>query len=155
MNLRTLKKLSKRAAPLLDALGDKREQFLSERSDENFHGAVIKERKHWSRSHCHPKWSDGWQQDGSLVFTTRSGRRVLMRPPTHPRKGTVMVGCLSCGYEPEWDEECSWSALVTQVLGHFVMWDGEDLVPTRAFHNPSEILQGARDIIKEMQIGKR
>lgn len=40
MNLRILKKLSKRAAPYLVPLGDTREQFLAEK-DENYTATVI------------------------------------------------------------------------------------------------------------------
>ena len=44
MNLRTLKKLSKRAAPLLPLLGDDRKQFPAERWD-NYTGLLIMDRK--------------------------------------------------------------------------------------------------------------
>jgi hypothetical protein len=157
MNLRTLKKLSKRAAPLLKALGDDREQFPAERWD-NYHNCFIGDRKHWERGRCHPTYEgrNGWTtpRGAEIVFTTRAGRRVCMSPPSHPRKGTVMVGCVSGYYEPEWDEESAWCALETQVHRHFTNWSSEEPIPTRVFRNPSEILQGARDIIKEYQNAK-
>jgi hypothetical protein len=40
VNLRILKKLSKRAAPLLLKLGDEQEQFRAEKG-ENYHGAAL------------------------------------------------------------------------------------------------------------------
>lgn len=53
MNLRTLKKLFKRAAPWLPLLGDNREQFCAE-AHNNYHGCFIGDRKHRERSRCHP-----------------------------------------------------------------------------------------------------
>ncbi|MBN9033724.1 MAG: hypothetical protein BGO05_26230 [Rhizobiales bacterium 63-7] len=126
MNLRILKKLCKRAAPLLLQLGDDREQFPSEKW-ENYHGTFIGDRKHWDRGRCHPSYEgrNGWgtPRGAEVVFTTRAGRRIVMGPPVHPRKGTIMVGAPSGYYEPEWDEQCAWSALESLVLDHFTDWD--------------------------------
>ncbi|UXS01113.1 hypothetical protein [Agrobacterium tumefaciens] len=160
MNLRTLKKLSKRAAALLPLLGDKRQQFPSERGD-NYHGNLITARKHWDRRRCHPKCeprSDYLTKRGAeILHWTKAGAPVLIKPPIHPRKGTVMVGAVSGYYEPEWDEESAWSALDNLVRDHFTDWEriqqenvalGSAL--TRDLSTPSKILSAARDMIAEL-----
>ena len=159
MNLRTLKKLSKRAAILLPLLGDTRQQFRSERGD-NYHGYFIGDRKHWRRSTVHPAYKARNEyrthRGGEIVFTSRTGRRKLMAPPCHPRKGTMMVGATTGYYEPEWDEECAWSALDNLVRGHFTDWEKmmEEDTPrgsalTRDLSTPSLILAAANDMIAE------
>jgi len=159
VNLRTLKKLSKGAARLLVQLGDTREQFPAEAGG-NFHQSFIGDRKHWSRSRCRPDYEgrNGWNmpRGHEIVYTTRSGGRMVMRPPSHPRKGTVMVGAMSGGEQPEWDEQCAWSALDGMVRWHFIdigkmMRDdcppGEAL--TRDLSTPSRILAAAREMAQE------
>lgn len=155
MNLRTLKKLSKRAAPLLDQLGINLEKFPAER-DDSYHGAFISDRKHWERYPCHAtyKGRNDWsfKRGAEIVFTTRSGRRVVMSPPSHARKGTIMVGGMSGYYEPEWSEESAWAALAQHVTEHFTDWcpnDDEEASPivTRRLNTPSEILRAAREIV--------
>lgn len=168
MNLRTLKKLSKRAAPLLPLLGDDREQFRAERGD-NYHGAFIGDRKHWERGRCHPTYEgrNDWTtaRGAEIVFLTRTGRHIVLGPPSHPRKGTIMVGATSGYYEPEWDEECAYVALEKIVYGHFTCWDVAfldcdvdelpDTLPLmiRELSSPSLIFAAAADIIKERQNG--
>lgn len=151
MNLRTLKKLCKRAAPLLPLLGDGREQFPAELL-QNYHHAFIGDRKHWERSSVRADFRPrgGWsgRAGKSIVHTTRAGRTVLIEPPTHPRKGTIMVGCVSGYYEPEWDEQCAWSALEDQVRTHFTDWNEESPRPTRHFAGPSDILRAAREMVE-------
>lgn len=160
MNLRTLKKLSKRAAVLLPLLGDNREQFPSERGD-NYHGHLITARKHWDRRRCHPKYEPRndyrTKRGAEILHWTKAGRPVLIKPPTHPRKGTVMVGAVSGYYEPEWDEESAWRALDGLVRGHFTDWDKleQDNVPfgsalTRDLSTPPKVLAAARDMIAEL-----
>lgn len=170
MNLRTLKKLSKRAAPLLPLLGDDREQFPSGKW-ENYHHAFIGDRKHWERGRCHPTYEgrNSWTtpRGAEIVFTTRAGRRIVIQPPVHPRKGTIMVGAMSGYYEPEWDEQCAWSALERIVVDRFTDWDlvevweerefaGDDDQEsdwqvgdalTRDLSSPALILAAAREII--------
>lgn len=151
MNLRTLKKLCKRAAPLLPLLGDDREQFPAE-PWRNYHHAFVGDRKHWDRSSVradfkpHSRWSG--RAGRSIVHVTREGRTVLIEPPTHPRKGTIMVGCVSGYYEPEWDEQCAWSALEDQVRTYFTDWNEEDPRPTRHFAGPGDILRAAHEMIE-------
>lgn len=164
MNLRTLKKLSKRAAAYLPLLGDTRGQFPSERGD-NFHSTFIGDRKHWHRGNCHasyePRNEYRSRRGAEIVFTTRAGRRKLMRPPHHPRKGTIMVGSMSGGYEPEWDEQCAWSALDNLVRCHFTDWDKmqEENVPfggalTRDLSTPSLIFAAADEMVRERRASR-
>jgi hypothetical protein len=149
MNLRILKKLSKRAAPLLVALGHGQEQFPAAK-DENYHGMLIRDRKHWERISCHPKYEAIAGRD-EILFKTQKGKLIVMRPPDHPLKGTIMVGGMSGYYEPEWDEECAWKALSDTVFWTFTDYDEEadDLKPTRELRTPAAILQAAREMIAE------
>ena len=150
MNLRILKKLSKRAAPYLPLLGDNREQFLSEAGD-NYHGMVIRARKHWER--C-PSVHADCMRAGEYVLSPkgRSGTRwpfVKVYPPSHPWPSTVMVGAVSGYYEPEWDEECAWAALDTLVRDHFCEWDEDGPTPTRRIRTPRDVLRAADDMLAE------
>jgi len=160
MNLRILKKLSKRAATYLPMLGDTREQFPSERGD-NYHGWLITDRKHWDRSRVRsdyePRNEYRCRQAAEIMRPARSGRPILISPPTHPRKGTAMVGATTGYYEPEWDEECAWRALDNLVRGHFTDWDKMEAerVPfggalTRNLSTPSLLFAAADDMLREL-----
>lgn len=148
MNLRILKKLSKRAAPLLPLLGEHREQFLSEPGD-NYHGMVIRARKHWERF---PSVHTDRMRQGEIVTApaVRKGSRwpyIKVYPPSHPWPRTVMVGAMSGYYEPEWEEECAWGALDSLVRGYFCDWDEDGPTLTRRLRTPSDIFRAAADII--------
>ena len=148
MNLRTLKKLSKRAAPLLPLLGDDRKQFPAERWD-NYTGLLIMDRKHWERGRS---VHDGLYDEREIKTPARDGNGwICMHPPHHPRKGTTMVGALSGYYEPEWDEETAWEALEKTVMVHFTDWHPDHDVPplTRRLDTPSDVLRAAKDMIAE------
>lgn len=150
MNLRILKKLSKRAAPLLPLLGDRRGQFPAE-AHANYHGLLIWARKHWER--CPSVHTDCIRQ-GEYVTAPRSraGTRypyIKVYPPSHPWAGTVMVGETSGYYEPEWEEETAWEALDGLVRGHFCDWDENGPTPTRRFRNASDIFRAAHEMIRE------
>lgn len=153
MNLRTLKKLSKRAAPLLPLLGDMRKQFRAARDGNYIGGSVIMDRKHWERGRsvhgeCVRQFEIKWPaRDG--------GGWIWMIPPDHPRKGTIMVGETSGYYEPEWDEECAWSALENLVRCHFTDWhpDHEGTPKLlRPLGTAREILRAARDMAVELAV---
>lgn len=160
MNLRTLKKLSKRAAPLLVHLGLSDHQQFRAQKDGNYHDEFIGDRKHWERSPCHLNYqprSDWIGVNGAeIVFTTRAGKRIVMKPPSSPRKGTIMVGGMSGYYEPEWDERSAWDELKQHVISHFTDWDecvkhsrNDEFIPrlTRQLDTPSDILAAAREMI--------
>jgi hypothetical protein len=171
MNLRILKKLSKRAAPLLILLGDEREQFRSARGE--WHDMpFIGDRKHWHRTSCrqdHEPRNDWLRPRGKQIkFTTRKGFTMLMEPPRAPRKGTVMVGNMAGCEESEWSDETAWSALQTLVLNHFTAdecfaawanWDEEGELPawrlTRPLKKPSEVFKAAEEILRERHVLQR
>ncbi|APQ14721.1 hypothetical protein BJP27_24435 (plasmid) [Pseudomonas oryzihabitans] len=117
MNLRILKKLSKRAAPHLAALGDARKQFRAEPGD-NYTHTIGFERKHWDRSTI-PDFT-GWKDD--IEYRTRKGDAVvhLSEKYIHPWAGTVMVGAMEGYYEPEWHECTAWDSLKDLVRDHYM-----------------------------------
>lgn len=155
MNLRILKKLSKRAAPYLPLLGDTREQFRATEG-RNYHGYVIRERKHAERvASCHDE-----PMGGMMVITQPRGRAgtrfpyVKLYPPSHPRKGTIMVGAMCGYYEPEWEEECAFAALSMHVYGHFTDWEActsIDDVPglTRDLSTISKLFASADEMVRK------
>lgn len=146
MNLRILKKLSKRAAPLLPLLGDRREQFSAAR-DASYTGVLILDRKHWERGRSVHSDTCGAHE---IKQPARDGRGwVYTRPPSHPRKGTMMVGGVAGYYEPEWSEETAWEALEDLLRWTFAKYDArlDDLVPTRSLALPSEVFAAAAELI--------
>ncbi len=158
MNLRILKKLSKRAAPLLPLLGDYRQQFLAGKWD-SYTGHMIGDRACWDRSRCHPSHTSESLGGNCILFRTRQGHAVAMRPPCHPLKGTIMVGSMEGYEEPEWSEEDAWTALCDLVFVHFTDWEIErenwDAVSTassltRDLSAPSLILAAAADMVAEL-----
>ncbi|BCH56038.1 hypothetical protein RvVAR031_36480 [Agrobacterium vitis] len=162
MNLRTLKKLSKRAAYYLPLLGDNREQFPAKRDDSHL-SYLVAERKHWDRRKVHPKYQPNndylTHQGAEILHWTKAGYPIVIRPPGHPRKGTIMVGATSGYFQPEWDEECAWTALRNLVFDRFTDWDKieqENCPPggalTRDLSTSFLILAAARELIaKERQ----
>jgi hypothetical protein len=154
MNLRTLKKLSKRAAPLLPLIGDTRKQFRAEHHNtgNNFiGGTLIMARKHWQRGRS---VHDECIRQCEIKRPAPNGKGWLwMAPPDHPRKGTVMVGAMSGYYEPEWDEECAWSALENLVRCHFTDWNPchQDTPKVlRRLDTPSEVFRAACEMVAEL-----
>lgn len=135
MNLRILKKLSKRAVPLLQAWDNTGlwEHYLSERGDGNCDVSKV-DRKHWSRI----------------------GRSVL--PSLKLMEGTPVVGWTG-GYEtPEWEERTAWGLLMDQVDNENISWVkvgetefGDDLRPVkiRRLRNPAQILHFARGLTQK------
>jgi hypothetical protein len=148
VNLRILKKLSRKAAPYLPLLGDDRLQFPSEYGD-NYHGVRIDDRTCWDRTRCHASYTGHGEE---IVWTTRAGARIVMRPPSHPLPGTIMVGAVSGYYEPEWDEECAWLALSCRVRDEFCDWDETGPTPTRRFRNPGDIFRAAEELIAQRSL---
>lgn len=152
MNPRILKKLSARAAPLLPILGDHREQFRAEK-DANFHGVLMPGRQHWRRSRCHASYipTNHWGTPRGMPrrYETRAGRPMVMRPPSHPLRGTVMVGATSGGEQPEWDEETAYESLLGMVWGFFLEWSDADetFYCTRCLRTPREVFAAAREVI--------
>jgi hypothetical protein len=83
----------------------------------------------------------------------RAGTRlpyVKLYPPYHPRKGTVMVGGMSGGEQPEWDEECAYAALYSWVWSHFTDWsDYENIRRTRDLSSVSKLFAAADEMVAE------
>lgn len=142
MNLRILKKLSKRAALLLPLLGDCRDQFPAGKddSDTSIGGC---DRKHWERlsvSHGEKPWR------GIKFKVKRAERWVVMYPPTSPLKGTVMVGEMSGYYEPEWSEQTAWEALRAAVFEDCTDWTEHGFTITRDLSTTRHVLAAAREL---------
>lgn len=152
MNLRTLKKLSKRAAPYLPQLGDDRQQFAAERYD-NYTGLVITARKHFERGRS---VHDELYGEGMIKTLARDGQGwVYAKPPSHPRKGTIMVGALSGYYEPEWDEETAYEALLDIVYAEFTEWSEEGASPlTRDLSTVGQVFRAADDLVARRRAGR-
>lgn len=154
MNLRILKKLSKRAAPLLPLLGDHRDQFRAKPHD-SYTSTFVGARKHWERMGVkHRKKLDPGDENerGRRYYLCRKGYVVVMSNCyIHPRKGTVMVGVVSGGETPEWDEETAWDSLKEIVWWTFVDIDedGEKVTPTRRLRTPADYFKAANDIVRE------
>jgi hypothetical protein len=149
-SLRVLKKLSKRAAPLLASLGDDRKQFRAERG-ESYIGIVIMGRKHWERSRS--VHADGLRQREIITKARRGNGYIRVYPPSQPLKGTVMVGAVSGCYDPEWDEESAWEALEGIVSDYFTEVEyNEDGIDrmwlTRPLNIPADYFAAADEIIK-------
>lgn len=158
MNLRILKKLSKRAGLLLSALGDRREQFPAERW-EDYTSCGGHDRKHWERN----RYPNPSHWDGNIHIKPHSGKGTIVLSQRHmcPWPGTVMVGWSSGGYEPEWEEDDAWTLLMQEVRDHWtdyrelppVTVDDMDfpdfeIVCLRRFRNPSQILKAARELVE-------
>ncbi|WP_250501940.1 hypothetical protein [Caballeronia sp. AZ7_KS35] len=147
MNLRILKKLSKRAAPLLPILGDCRDQFPAEKH-ENYTSVGGHDWKHWERTRSvHDK-----PFPGTIKYRPKHGKAwVAMREPVHPLKGTPMVGEMSGYYEPEWDEQTAWEALERIVLEHFTDWDENGPTLLRDLSTTRLVLAAARELVASQQ----
>jgi hypothetical protein len=147
MNLRILKKLSKRAAPYLVKVGDMRQQFPAEKHD-NYTNRIIRDRSCWERG---ASVHGDVIKEGEIKWLARNpkgrGERVwcYMWPPSHPLKGTPMVGAMSGYYEPEWDEETAWEALREWVWCQ--CYDFESNRQTRALKLPSDFFRAADELI--------
>ncbi|WP_186214680.1 hypothetical protein [Burkholderia gladioli] len=142
MNLRILKKLSKRAAPLLSRLGDHRQQFPAEK-EESFQHLCGHDRKHWERTRAkYPL-----ECRGEIKYRPRDCRDwIVMREPYHPLKGTPMVGSMVGDYEREWEEQTAWEALRHIVFNHFSTWNENGRVLLRDLSTPSQVLRAAHEV---------
>jgi hypothetical protein len=143
MNLRILKKLSKRAAPLLPLLGDDRDQFAAEHL-ESYTSVRGHDFKHWVRTRSvHPD-----PFPGTIKYKPKHGRSwVALREPSSPLKGTLMVGSMSGYYEPEWEEQTAWEALQFIVFNYFTTWNENGCVLLRKLDTTTQIFQAAQDIL--------
>lgn len=151
MNLRLLKKLSKRAAPLVALLGDEREQYPAKK-DGNDLGMGGFERKHLMR------WSVPYPFENDCKYMPRHGKQwVVLRQPWHPWKGTIMLGAMEGYYEPEWSEQTAWGALVEHVYLAFSEYDPttENLRCARRLDTAGRILAAAEELVANIAAEKR
>ncbi|EBA18366.1 hypothetical protein RSK20926_11624 [Roseobacter sp. SK209-2-6] len=152
MNLRILKKLSKRAAPYLARIGDTREQFLAEKG-ENYHGLIIRDLAKLDRTpSCHTDIICKQTHAGTLSPKCRAGSEypyVKLGYPCHPLKGTPMVGGMSGYYEPEWDEETAWTALRNWVVYQFFKYNSatDDAYFTWTPSGPGDVFRMADELL--------
>lgn len=158
MNLRILKKLSKRAAPHMAALGLKMKQFPAYRWD-NYTDSCGHDRKHWERNRARYPMEP---RDKDIHLKPRRGEGVIVLSETylHPWPGTVMLGW-DIGYEtPEWEENDAWRLLEREVREHWEEFreipgtEDEDGCPKfewvihRRFRNPAAILRAVPEVIE-------
>ncbi|CAN7334668.1 hypothetical protein LJR143_001703 [Pseudoxanthomonas sp. LjRoot143] len=167
MNLRILKKLSKRAAPLLLQLEKcpymgTLDHYPASRGEGCVQSSGF-DRKHWDR--CESAHRDLFRQTDILTEPSRrAGLRypyVKLSEPDTCWDGTPLVGW-SSGYEtPEWDERTAWEYLEDLVFG-----DGMDVVlnpagngadvpdhdyiQTLRLPNPAAVLRHARVMVARM-----
>lgn len=157
MNLRILKKLSKRAAPLLTSTKAfsylNTDQFISVRGEGNTE-TQGHDRKHWERGNAR----NPIDFHGYLYWPARNGLgHPYMHDPSTPLKGTVMLGW-SQGYEePEWEERTAWELLESHVrdcYSEYVEIPGTEdefgipdfkWVVHRRFKNPRQIFKAIAD----------
>lgn len=156
MNLRILKKLSKKAAPLIAALQDKRgrgfQHFVGDRGDPGYAATCGHDLKHWDRSpavHADLLW------ETSIVVQPRSraGTRypfIHLREPGLVWPGTPMVGWMSGYEEPEWEEQDAWAYLreiVYAATTDFRFVDDDmEAVQLEKIRNPADVLSKARSM---------
>lgn len=156
MNLRILKKLSKRAVPLLHQIGETRTVFPAEK-EENYHGMIIRDMTRLERfgssntdkmtAHLHV---------ATIAPKCRQGTRhpyVKCYLSPHPIKGTPMVGGMSGYYEPEWSEETAYGVLLRWVRNNFFKYDPktENCRFTGSFKNSSDVFRAATELLSQKQ----
>lgn len=156
-NLRILKKLCKRAVPLLPALGYRCKPFPAVKGD-NYHGMLIPDQRDCERWPSVHGDLIGERAAGRIEPRCRRGTGrpfVMLMRPYHPKPGTPMVGSMSGGYEPEWDESCTWLVLHEIVRWHYAEFDRNgDVTFTRQFHpaRPGAIFKAAAEIAAQRAV---
>lgn len=125
MNLRILKKLSKKAVPLLAHFGvPAKDHFLAEKGD-SYTGILIMDRSCWDRGRSVHADCIG---EHEIKHPARDGKgRVYMHPPSHPLKGTPMVERMVGGEVAEWDARTA-----LEELAECILWSGKPTTMTDA-----------------------
>lgn len=137
MNPRILKKLTRKAEPIIIALGlTKGLERVESGPDGDVETCCTVDRKHRWRS-----------------------RNVAFSHHFNQMHGTVGYGCVSGYDEPEWDDDCCWSILAGYVFESFTDWEnynGEDGGPKN--HCPHKLKRNTAAILKysrELAFAKR
>lgn len=138
MNPRILKKLTKKADVLIQAIGIQdygKRYVLDRRESESFETNVKVERKHLDR------WGGNPNKYGYF----------------NQLNGTVGYGGMVGYYEPEWSDLDAWSILKSYVISEFDDWENVthdrgwpiNTCPRRVKANPAGILRYARGMTKK------
>lgn len=159
MNLRTLKKLSKRALPYLELLGCRLETFITGPETSNGFTNCHIERKHFERARS---------KHDDLLFWPYKAKAydgngfIYMHKPSRLWDGTPIVGWQSGYFEPEWEEETAYEWLKIEVENHFIDWPKFELTDetgypalTRRLDTPRQIFKAADEIVRKMMMEKQ
>lgn len=162
MNLRILKKLSKRALPYIENERHLKDCLFKAESEDNYTHTGRHDRKHWKRSRSvHDELL--CKRDIKTKASDGNGFILLSQQFIHPWKSTDMVGWTSGYEEPEWEEETAWECLKSLVFSETVDWVAipgtEDecgcpdhkLVYSRKLNNPRDYLKAIRDLKEPQQ----
>lgn len=133
MNPRILKKLTKKAEPIIVALG------LTKHYERCVSGPDFE-----IETYCQVDRKYRWRcRDGSVS-------RYFNQLP-----GTVGYGRVRGYDEPEWSDNCCWSILKHYVFESFTDWDNfhgegwpKNHCPRKLKRNPAEILKYARSLVQ-------
>lgn len=159
MNLRILKKLSKRAVPFIEKERYQKDCLFKAEREDNYTHTGRHDRKHWKRSRYKHEISFS-KHDISTKAKDGNGFINLSQHYIHPWKGTDMVGWTSGYEEPEWEEETAWDYLKNLVFIETVDYvdipGTEDecgcpehkLVYTRKLNNPRDYFKAMKDLKK-------
>lgn len=160
MNLRILKKLSKRAMPLLSELGLARNHWLPEDGEGEIRHLMGFDRKHMERHRCsNPDLIYGGGE--KLIRLARrpiSGRAfIAMIEPSEPWAGTPSITWSSSYESYECDGETAWEHLEIHVrdavTDYEVTGDAEAgdtdyrIVVRERLRHPSDVLRKARELV--------
>ncbi|MDO3665317.1 hypothetical protein [Acinetobacter higginsii] len=157
MNLRILKKLSKRVAPLVAELIKDPEALFKAEKNYNYTNTGRHDRKHLERNHS--KHGDLLShRDIKTKVRNGEGFVLLSQRYIHPWKNTEMVGWTSGYYEPEWEEETTWDYFSVHVFNGIGCYEAipgtedEDGYPnfdwilSRKLNNPSDYLKAFSEL---------
>nr|WP_314523042.1 hypothetical protein [uncultured Acinetobacter sp.] len=157
MNLRILKKLSKRVAPLVADLIKDPEALFKADAGYNYTKTGGHDRKHWERNHSiHGELIS--KRDIKTKSKNGEGYVLLSQRYIHPWKNTEMVGWESGYFETEWDEETTWDyfrIFVFEEVGSYEAISGTededgfpnlDWVLSKKLNNPSDYFKAFLDL---------
>lgn len=158
MNLRILKKLSKRVAPVVQEISKHQGYtcFVADTND-NFTNTRGHDRKHWERMFSK---NGDYLCSGDIKTKTKNGSGYiwLSQQYIHPWKNTEMIGWTYGYYEPEWEEETAWDFFKNHVWSGFndyeSILDSEDelglpnfqWVSRRKLNNPSQYFKAFEEL---------
>lgn len=150
MNLRILKKLSKRALPYLRHAAGTTDYFLAEKGC-NYTGMLIA--AHNDMDRC-PSRCDTTFLEGQVIYkpknqTGRTLPYVSMTPASHPKKGTPMIGFMDGGEQPEWEERTVWEAFADWVHYSYIEYCPEtgNVVSKPTFRTSADYFRAADALI--------